>query len=129
VNWFRKDEQGRFLWPGFAENMRVLKWIVDRSHGRALGKETPIGWMPRYEDLEWKDLESFPRETFEQLQAFDRMAWRTEVMEHEELFLALHDHLPAEMVYERELLICRLGTGREPAQTAPPPGHDMEELL
>ncbi len=129
VNWFRKDEQGRFLWPGFAENMRVLKWIVDRSHGRALGKETPIGWMPRYEDLEWKGLESFARETFEQLQAFDRVAWRTEVMEHEELFLALHDHLPAEMVYERELLICRLGTGREPAETAPPPGHDMEELL
>jgi phosphoenolpyruvate carboxykinase (GTP) len=129
VNWFRKDEQGRFLWPGFAENMRVLKWIVDRSHGRALGKETPIGWMPRYEDLEWKGLESFARETFEQLQAFDRVAWRTEVMQHEELFLALHDHLPAEMVYERELLICRLGTGREPAQTAPPPGHDLDELL
>jgi phosphoenolpyruvate carboxykinase (GTP) len=129
VNWFRKDEQGRFLWPGFAENMRVLKWIVDRSHGRALGKETPIGWMPRYEDLEWKGLESFARETFEQLQEFDRVAWRTEVMEHEELFLALHDHLPAEMVYERELLICRLGTGREPVQTEPAPGHDMEELL
>ena len=129
VNWFRKDEQGKFLWPGFAENMRVLKWIVDRSRGRALGRETPVGWMPRYEDLEWKGLESFPRETFEQLQAFDRVAWRSEVMAHEELFLALHDHLPAEMVYERELLIGRLGTGRDPVHTAPAPRDDMDEVL
>ena len=107
VNWFRKDENGKFLWPGFGENMRVLKWIVDRSRGRALGRETPIGWMPRYEDLEWKGL-SFPKEIFDTLQHFDREAWRREVMAHEELFLTLHDHLPPEMVYERELLICRL---------------------
>jgi len=129
VNWFRKDEQGKFLWPGFADNMRVLKWIVDRARGRALGKETPIGWMPRYEDLEWKGLESFPRKTFEELQAFDRVAWRSEVMSHEELFLALHDHLPAEMVYERELLICRLGTGRQPVHHDGPVHNDLEEGL
>ncbi len=108
VNWFRKDANGKFIWPGFGENMRVLKWIVDRARGRALGKETPIGWMPRYEDLEWKGLESFPRDKFEELQSFDSKAWRNEVMAHEELFLSLHDHLPPEMVYERELLICRL---------------------
>jgi phosphoenolpyruvate carboxykinase (GTP) len=108
VNWFRKDADGKFLWPGFGENMRVLKWIVDRCRGRVLGRETPIGWMPRYDDIEWKGLESFRRETFEQLQGFDADAWRSEVMGHEELFIALHDHLPPEMIYERELLICRL---------------------
>ena len=108
VNWFRKDADGKFLWPGFSENMRVLKWIVDRAHGRALARETPIGWMPRYEDIEWSGLPSFTKEQFDALQAFDRAAWRQEVMAHEELFLALHDHLPPEMIYERELLICRL---------------------
>src|SRR5436309_10731805 len=108
VNWFRKDSDGKFMWPGFSENMRVLKWIVDRARGRALGRETPIGWVPRFDDIEWKGLESFPKEKFERLQAFDREAWRKEVMAHEELFLVLHDHLPPEMIYERELLICRL---------------------
>ncbi len=108
VNWFRKDVNGKFMWPGFSENMRVLKWIVDRAHGRALGRETPIGWMPRHEDIEWKGMESFPKETFDQLQAFDRAAWQREVIAHEELFLMLHDHLPPEMIYERELLICRI---------------------
>jgi len=107
VNWFRKDENGKFLWPGFAENMRVLKWIVDRVHGRALARETPIGWTPYFEDVNWNGLD-FSRETFEKLQDVDRAAWRKELMGHEELFLALHDHLPPEMIYERELLICRL---------------------
>ncbi len=107
VNWFRKDSEGNFLWPGFGENMRVLKWIVDRVRGRTQAKETPIGWIPNYQDIDWSGLD-FPRETFEQLQHVDRLGWRAEVMGHEELFLDLHDHLPPEMIYERELLICRL---------------------
>ena len=107
VNWFRKGDDGRFLWSGYRENMRILKWIVDRVRGRSLARETPIGWMPRYEDIDWTGL-AFSREAFERLQAVDPAAWRREVIEHEELFIDLHDRLPPEMIYERELLICRL---------------------
>jgi phosphoenolpyruvate carboxykinase (GTP) len=107
VNWFRKNADGRFLWPGFSDNMRVLRWIVDRVRGRAFGRETPIGWMPGYDDIDWTGL-PFSKEQFDELQAVDVAAWRREVIDHEELFIELHDHLPPEMVYERELLICRL---------------------
>ena len=107
VNWFRKDKHGKFLWPGFSENMRVLKWIVDRVRGRAQGNETPIGWTPYYEDIDWTGLD-FSRERFDRLQTVDPIQWRAEVIGHEELFINLHDHLPPEMIYERELLICRL---------------------
>jgi phosphoenolpyruvate carboxykinase (GTP) len=107
VNWFRKGEDGSFLWPGFSENMRILKWIVDRVHGRAHGRETPIGWTPYYEDIEWAGLE-LTREQFDVMQVVDRTAWRKEILGHEELFIDLHDHLPPEMIYQRELLICRL---------------------
>jgi phosphoenolpyruvate carboxykinase (GTP) len=107
VNWFRKDANGKFLWPGFRENMRVLRWIVDRVRGRALAKEKPLGWMPHYGDIDWNGLD-FPVEKFDQLQLVDRVAWKREVMDHEQLFIDIHDRLPPELVYERELLICRL---------------------
>ena len=107
VNWFRKDADGKFIWPGFSENMRVLKWIVDRVRAGGRAKETPIGWVPRYQDIDWTGMD-FPQEKFDALQAFDRAAWRAEVLGHEELFLDLHAHLPKEMIYERELLICRM---------------------
>jgi len=111
VNWFRKDAEGKFLWPGYSENMRILKWIVDRVRGRAQGKEAPIGWIPYFEDIQWEGLEipaAELRATFDQLQQVDAAAWKREVVGHEELFIELHDHLPAEMIYQRELLICRL---------------------
>jgi phosphoenolpyruvate carboxykinase (GTP) len=107
VNWFRKDKSGAFIWPGFSENMRILKWIVDRVRAGGRAKETPIGWMPRYRDIDWSGLD-FPREKFEELQGFDRDAWRAEVLGHEELFLDLHAHLPKELMFERELLIARM---------------------
>ena len=107
VNWFRKSPEGKLLWPGYSQNMRVLKWIVDRVHGRVLATETPIGWVPRFDDVQWDGLD-FSQEQFKELETVDREAWKREVMGHEELFLALHDHLPPEMIYERELLICRL---------------------
>ena len=100
-------KRGHFLWPGYSENMRILKWVVDRVRGRVRAKETPIGWTPHYEDVNWDGL-GYPRSTFDDLQKVDRQQWKREVMDHEELFLLLHDHLPPEMVYERELLICRL---------------------
>jgi phosphoenolpyruvate carboxykinase (GTP) len=107
VNWFRKDAQGKFLWPGFGENMRVLKWIVDRVRGRAGARETPIGWTPDYYDLQWDGL-ALPRAKFDELQRIDVAAWRSEVREHEELFGRLRERLPPEIVRERELLMCRL---------------------
>jgi phosphoenolpyruvate carboxykinase (GTP) len=107
VNWFRKSADGQFLWPGFSQNLRVLRWIVERVQGRALASESPIGWMPRYESIDWQGLD-FPSETFAELQSFDPAAWRRELVDQQELFIDIHDHLPPEMIYERELLICRL---------------------
>jgi phosphoenolpyruvate carboxykinase (GTP) len=107
VNWFRKGADGAFLWPGFSDNMRILKWIVERSRGRACARETPVGWQPRFEDIDWTGSD-FTAETFNALQVIDRAAWRAEVIGHEELFIDLHAHLPKEMIFERELLICRL---------------------
>ena len=107
VNWFRKDQDGKFLWPGFGENMRVLKWIVDRVRGRAAALKSPIGWVPGYEDIEWNGL-SFTREQFAQVMAFDHEAWTKEVADQEEFFQTLGDRLPKELVDERALLIGRL---------------------
>jgi phosphoenolpyruvate carboxykinase (GTP) len=107
VNWFRKDKDGNFIWPGFSENMRVLKWVFDRVRAGGRAMETPIGWVPRYRDIDWNGL-NFSPEQFAELQAFDRDAWRNEVLGHEELFIELHATLPKELVYERELLICRM---------------------
>lgn len=107
VNWFRKDRDGKFLWPGFSENMRVLKWICNRVRAGGPARETPIGWMPRYQDIDWTGLE-FPEEQFDELQSFDRSAWRSEILSHEELFIDLHASLPKELMFERELMICRM---------------------
>ena len=107
VNWFRKGEDGKFLWPGFGENFRILRWIVERTQGRARGRETPLGWMPRHRDIDWTGLD-FPEAAFERLTTIDRKAWRSELLGHEELFIDLTAHLPKEMLFERELLICRM---------------------
>jgi phosphoenolpyruvate carboxykinase (GTP) len=107
VNWFRKDENGKFMWPGFGQNMRVLKWIVDRVHGRGYGVESPIGWMPRHEDIEWKGLD-FPADVFYELMAVGRAAGSAEAHAHEEQFEKFFDRLPKEFIFERELLRSRL---------------------
>jgi len=108
VNWFRKDEKGSFLWPGFSENMRVLKWIVDRVHGRAFAEESPLGWMPRREDLAWGGMDGFTAERYYQLMVVDREAWKAELRSHGELFERLYDRLPKDFLLMRELLLSGL---------------------
>lgn len=108
VNWFRKDDNGTFVWPGFGENMRVLKWIHDRLHGRAYAVESPLGWMPQYEDMDWRGLEDFEIEKFHQVMVIDREAWKEELLSHEELFTQLYDRLPKEFFFMRELLMSSL---------------------
>lgn len=107
VNWFRKNKEGKFLWPGFGENMRVLKWIVDKVHGETNAIESPIGWMPRYSDLEWEGLD-FSQEQFNELMSMDMEEWKNEVTSHELLFDKLYDKLPKEFVNMRELLLSSL---------------------
>ena len=78
VNWFRKDESGNFLWPGFGENMRVLKWFVDRSHGRAGANETPLGWVPGPDDFDLTGMKNFSPEQLAKAQEIDLEEWRRE---------------------------------------------------
>jgi phosphoenolpyruvate carboxykinase (GTP) len=105
VNWFRTDDKGKFMWPGFGENMRVLKWIIERSSGRAYARETLLGWMPRAKDI---DLEGLPEVDFEAIQGVTPDEVKTELMSQEELFLKLAGDLPKEMIFQRELLVSRL---------------------
>jgi phosphoenolpyruvate carboxykinase (GTP) len=101
VNWFRKDANGKFLWPGYSDNMRVLEWIIDRMHGRAEAVVSPIGWMPRYEDIDWDGLD-FPRDVYEkQLMAVNRDEWEQELKSHDQLFNKLGDRLPPEIMRMR----------------------------
>ena len=101
VNWFRKDAIGKFVWPGFAENMRVLKWIVDRCGGRAQGVETALGLIPRYEDINWTGLDRFDRARFEEIAGVDAQAWGAELKSHDELFGTLGGRLPAALELRR----------------------------
>jgi phosphoenolpyruvate carboxykinase (GTP) len=107
VNWFRKNHEGEFIWPGYSQNMRVLEWIFNRVQGRAGATESPLGWMPRYTDLEWNGLD-FPIDTFTDLMAVDTEAWKQEILGHEMLFERLYDRLPKEFVLMRELVLSSL---------------------
>jgi phosphoenolpyruvate carboxykinase (GTP) len=96
VNWFRKDEAGKFVWPGFGENMRVLKWMIDRLEGRGQGTEHAFGVSPRYEDIHWDGL-NFSTEQYQTVTHIDNAAWTQELALHSELFTQLAHHLPREL--------------------------------
>jgi len=113
VNWFRKDENGKFIWPGYGENMRVLKWIIDRVRGKTSAIESPLGWMPRYDDIDLSGL-NLTKEQFNKLMEVDREAWKQEILSHEELFEKLYDRLPKEFILMRELILSSLW--RSPAK-------------
>ena len=108
VNWFRKGPDGKFLWPGFSDNMRVLEWIIRRCRGTVAGHETIIGWTPHWEDFNHDGLEGFSRDDFNKVMAVIPAEWRAEVLSQGELFLKIYDSLPKELVYQRELLSARL---------------------
>jgi phosphoenolpyruvate carboxykinase (GTP) len=119
VNWVRRDEDNKFMWPGFGQNIRVLKWIVDRVNGKGFAVESPIGMMPRYEDIPWNGL-GYPKEDFQELMQVERGQGTEEVRQHDELFDRFLDRLPKEMIFERESLRARLG--RSPATWVPAKG-------
>ncbi|MEL7006106.1 MAG: phosphoenolpyruvate carboxykinase domain-containing protein, partial [Bacteroidota bacterium] len=118
VNWFRKDAEDNFMWPGFGENMRVLEWVINRVRGRTGAVESPIGYMPRYEDLNWEGID-FTREQFDELMNINREGWKKEVLMHEELFEKMYDKLPKEFLFMRELLLSSLWRSPETWALAP----------
>jgi phosphoenolpyruvate carboxykinase (GTP) len=126
VNWFRKDADGKFIWPGYGENMRILKWIVERARSSAHRIETPLGFQPAFEDLDWNGLD-FTREQFEAAMNIDRGLWIKEIENHGELFDKLGDRLPKVLAVIREFLTASLersvkvnspATGSEPLRAA-----------
>jgi len=113
VNWFRKDAEGNFLWPGFSENMRILQWIVRRVNGQAPAASGTLGWKPRYEDIDWRGLD-FSRERWNEVMHVDRDEWFMEIASHNELFFKLYDRLPRDLTAIRDLLLaalCRMPAG------------------
>jgi len=108
VNWFRRDGNGKFLWPGFGENMRVLKWIVDRCHGRADAREAALGWVPGPRDFDLGGMEHFDAAKLAKAQEINVEEWRRESLAHDELSFKLHSDVPKELAFQRELLVARL---------------------
>lgn len=107
VNWFRKDESGSFVWPGYGDNMRVLKWIIDRLEGKAQGHDTMFGVAPNYSEINWSGIE-FSADDFAKVTSIDKAAWAEEFKLHEEHFSKLAHNLPKAMSDTLKALEARL---------------------
>ena len=109
VNFFRKNSEGRYLWPGFGENTRLLQWMVERCRSGAHALETSIGWLPEFRDINMNGLEDdVPEAQFEEAMKIDTAEWHRELLMQDELFIKLYSQLPKEIIFQRELLISRL---------------------
>jgi phosphoenolpyruvate carboxykinase (GTP) len=109
VNWFRQDKSGKFLWPGFGENMRVLKWIVDRARLRVGGQETLLGWVPKAGDLDLSGL-NVPAEQVDAATSIDLDEWKVELESHEEFFNRIGPSMPEALKLHRKMLLARMAT-------------------
>lgn len=107
VNWFRKDSNGKFMWPGFGENIRVLAWMIGRAEGTAHAVETPIGLMPSYQDVPMEGLDSVDAYKFSEAMSIQADKWKDEIVSHSELFTKLADRLPVEMTETQQKLMRR----------------------
>ncbi len=101
VNWFRKNEAGKFMWPGYGENMRVLKWMFERMENKTAGIETPLGQMPQYKDIDWKGLD-FTNEQFNAVMNINTEQWTKEIISHKTFFQTLDQSLPIEFMHIQE---------------------------
>jgi phosphoenolpyruvate carboxykinase (GTP) len=107
VNWFRKGDDGKFVWPGYGDNMRVLKWMIDRLEGTSTGVETGFGVAPAYSEITWNGLD-FSAAQFDSVTSLNKDAWKQEFALHSELFSQLAYHLPKELVEAKAKLEQRL---------------------
>jgi phosphoenolpyruvate carboxykinase (GTP) len=107
VNWFRMNEAGKFLWPGFGENLRVLRWVLGRVHGEMGAAETPIGYLPHVTDLDTTGLDVTPA-ALQELLTVDRAGWREAVVGQQDFFKQFGDRMPSAMWHETNTLAHRL---------------------
>jgi len=107
VNFFRKGSNNKFMWPGFTQNARVLRWVVERASGCGSAIETALGWMPRYEDFDWRGLD-FSRAQWDELMSFEPTRMVENSLNDERMLMTLRDRLPRQLYLERDLLLARL---------------------
>jgi phosphoenolpyruvate carboxykinase (GTP) len=120
VNWFRRDKENKFMWPGYSENMRVLKWIFQRCQGVAGGFKHALGTSPRFEDMDWAGHENYSKVSFAELHKIDGAAWTAELEAQREFLARFGEHLPVQLMGYHEQLKHKLMDGADTAATTGP---------